>query len=119
MIRPLLAVCLAAPFLAPAAVAAAAEPLQLSKGQHVVLIGNTLAERMQYFGQFETLLHARHPQLELVVRNLGWSADEVALRPRSQAFQDHGHTLADHQADVILAFFGFNESFGGEKGLPK
>ncbi|HZN36295.1 MAG TPA: PVC-type heme-binding CxxCH protein [Pirellulaceae bacterium] len=93
--------------------------LQLAKGQHVALIGNTLAERMQYFGNFETNLHARFPELELIVRNLGWSADEVALRPRSQAFQDHGHTLFDHKADVILAFFGFNESFGGEQGLPK
>jgi glucose/arabinose dehydrogenase/lysophospholipase L1-like esterase len=105
--------------LSRAVIAADPPQLKLAKGQHVVLIGNTLAERMQYFGGFETHLHARFPELELVVRNLGWSADEVALRPRSQAFADHGHTLADHKADVILAFFGFNESFGGEKGLPK
>src|SRR6185369_14918455 len=32
---------------------------------------------------------------------------------------DHGHTLADHKADVILAFFGLNESFGGPRGLKK
>ena len=103
----------------PPAVAADAPQLKLAKGDHVVLIGNTLAERMQYFGHFETLLHSRFPELELVVRNLGWSADELTLRPRSQDFKDHGHTLADHKADVILAFFGFNESFAGEKGLPK
>ena len=101
-------------------VARGQEPrLKLAKGDHVVLIGNTLAERMQYFGHFETLLHSRFPELELVVRNLGWSADELALRPRSQDFKDHGHTLADHKADVILAFFGFNESFGGARGLAK
>src|SRR5436190_23279848 len=99
---------------------AAEEPkLKLSKGNHVVLIGNTLAERMQYFGNFETLLHSRFPELELVVRDLGWSADELMLRPRSQNFKDHGHRLEDHKADVILAFFGFNESFGGQRGLPK
>lgn len=98
----------------------AAEPrLELRKGDHVVLIGNTLAERMQYFGNFETRLHARFPTLELVVRNLGWSADELTLRPRSKDFQDHGHNLEDHKADVILAFFGFNESFAGPSGLPK
>ena len=85
----------------------------------ILLIGNTLAERMQYFGHFETLLHSRFPELKLVVRDLGWSADELVLRPRSQSFKDHGHTLDDHKADVILAFFGFNESFGGERGLPK
>jgi glucose/arabinose dehydrogenase len=98
----------------------AAEPqLKLAKGNHVVLIGNTLAERMQYFGHFETLLHSRYPDLQLVVRNLGWSADEPQLRPRSQSFKDHGHTLDDHKADCVLAFFGFNESFAGERGLPK
>ena len=99
--------------------AAAPSRLKLEKGDHVVLIGNTLAERMQYFGHWETLLHARFPELELVVRNLGWSADEVALRPRSNGFEKHGHTLADHKTDVLLAFFGFNESFGGPAGLAK
>jgi hypothetical protein len=102
-------------------VSAAAEgpPLKLAKGNKIVLIGNTLAERQQHFGNFETLLHARFPELNLVVRNLGWSADELTLRPRSASFADHGHKLTDHKPDVIFAFFGFNESFGGEKGLPK
>jgi glucose/arabinose dehydrogenase len=101
-------------------VSSAEEPkLKLAKGNKIVLIGNTLAERMQYFGNFETLLHSRYPDLELVVRNLGWSADELTLRPRSQDFKDHGHRLEDHKPDVILAFFGFNESFAGEKGLAK
>ena len=109
-----------AALLVTSAVALPAEPkLQFKKGDHVVLIGNTLAERMQYFGHLETLLHSRFPELNLVVRNLGWSADELALRPRSQSFKDHGHTLEDHKADCLLAFFGFNESFAGERGLPK
>ena len=93
--------------------------LTLEPGDHVVLIGNTLAERMQHFGYFEALLHARFPAHELVVRNLGWSADELTLRPRSKDFNDHGHTLEDHKADVILAFFGFNESFAGPLGIEK
>ncbi|MBN8628561.1 MAG: azurin, partial [Planctomycetes bacterium] len=98
----------------------AAEPkLALQKGDHVVIVGGTLAERMQYFGGFETLLHSRFPDLELVVRNLGWSADELTLRPRSKDFRDHGHTLADHRPNVLLAMFGFNESFAGPAGLPK
>jgi hypothetical protein len=99
---------------------ARAEPLlKLAKGDRVVLVGNTLAERMQQHGHFETLLHSRFPELELVVRNLGWSADEISLRPRSKDFKDHGHTLGDHQASVILAFFGFNESFAGPEGLSR
>ena len=98
---------------------AEAPRLKLAKGNRIVLIGNTLAERQQHFGGFETLLHSRFPELNLIVRNLGWSADELTLRPRSQAFNDHGHKLTDHKPDVILAFFGFNESFGGEAGLAK
>jgi len=97
--------------------ATAQQRLELEKGDRVILIGNTLAEREQYFGRFETLLHARFPEHQLAVRNLGWSADELNLRPRSQDFKDHGHTLSDHKADVILAFFGFNESFAGLEGL--
>jgi glucose/arabinose dehydrogenase len=106
-------------WIAAAAVVAQAAGLELQKGDRLVLVGNTLAERMQYFGNFETLLHARFPQHELVVRNLGWSADEVALRPRSKDFADHGHTLVDHRPTVLLAFFGFNESFAGPAGVAR
>src|SRR5277367_5810909 len=120
LIVPILSLlALAAPICAGTTQAADPPQLKREKGQHVVLIGNTLAERMQYFGNFETLLHSRFPDLELVVRDLGWSADELTLRPRSKDFQDHGNNLADHKADVVLAFFGFNESFGGPAGLAK
>src|SRR5690606_27553103 len=93
--------------------------LTLNKGDHVVIIGNTTAERMQYFGHFETLLHARFPEHELVVRNLGFSGDEVKLRPRSLNFGSPDQHLAMWEADVILAFFGFNESFRGKDGLEQ
>jgi glucose/arabinose dehydrogenase/lysophospholipase L1-like esterase len=100
--------------------ALAQEPLlTLEPGAKIVLIGNTLPERMQHFGHWETLLHARFPQHNLVVRNLGFSADTITERLRSQDFQDHGHTLIDHQPDVILAFFGFNESFAGPQGVEQ
>jgi len=102
---------------------AAAEPtpsrLDLQPHDHVVIVGNTLAERMQYFGNFETLLHARFPRHELYVRDLGWSADELTIRLRSQGFHDHGSNLADHAPDVLVAMFGFNESFAGPAGIPK
>jgi glucose/arabinose dehydrogenase len=110
---------LAAAWFCSPAPAAAETKLELRKGDKIVLIGNTLAERMQYYNHWETLLHSRFPDLDLTVRNLGWSADELTLRPRSQDFKDHGHNLTDHKPDVILAFFGFNESFGGEAGLAK
>ncbi len=74
---------------------------------------------MQYYGHFETLLHSRFPELELVVHDLGWSADELTLRPRQAHFNDHGHTLKDEKPDVLFAVFGFNESFAGPAGLPR
>src|SRR5690606_32883927 len=65
----------------------AAEPrLELKKGDHVCLIGNTLADRMQHDGWLETYLQTRFPNLELTIRNLGFSADELATRPRNQNF---------------------------------
>ncbi|MDX1948538.1 MAG: HEAT repeat domain-containing protein [Pirellulaceae bacterium] len=101
-------------------VAPAAEPqLDLKPGDRVVLVGGTLTERMQQFGHFEALLYSRFPKHDLVVRNLGWSADEINLRPRSKDFRDHGHTLADHKPNVVLAFWGANESFAGPEGIAK
>jgi glucose/arabinose dehydrogenase len=98
----------------------AAKPeLVLRKGDRIILIGNTFAERMQYYGHFEALLHARFPALELVVHDLGYSADELILRPRQAHFNDHGHTLKDEKPDVLIASFGFNESFAGRSGLAK
>ena len=94
-------------------------PLVVNPGDKIVVIGNTFAERMSFFGHYETRLHARYPEHKLVFRNLGWSADEVALRPRQDKFEDHGHRLEDHKPQVIIAAFGFNESFGGERGLAK
>lgn len=98
-------------------VSRADEPLKLQANDKIVILGNTFAERMQQYNNWETLLHSRFPKEQLVVRNLGFSADTITVRLRSQDFQDHGHTLIDHQPNVILACFGFNESFSGPKGL--
>ncbi|WP_437186044.1 PVC-type heme-binding CxxCH protein [Planctomicrobium sp. SH668] len=95
------------------------EPLKFNANDKVVVIGNTFAERMQLHNHWETLLHCRFPDKKLVLRNLGYAADTITVRLRSEDFQNHGHTLIDHQPDVILAFFGFNESFAGEAGLPE
>ncbi|MBX3442970.1 MAG: HEAT repeat domain-containing protein [Planctomyces sp.] len=113
-----LATCVLA-VLSAASAALADSPLELRQGDRIVFVGNTLAERMLYFGHLETEIHRRHPDLDLVIRNLGWSADELTLRPRSQDFKDHGHRLEDHKPSVVFAFFGFNESFGGPAGLAK
>lgn len=103
------------------AVPAAAQPprLELGTGDRVVLVGNTLAERMQLFNHFETLLMAQLPERTLTVRNLGWSADTITLEPRPLNFGTTPTHLYRLEADVILAFFGANESFGGEPGLAQ
>ncbi|HEV3144491.1 MAG TPA: PVC-type heme-binding CxxCH protein [Gemmataceae bacterium] len=140
MKRLLFAICLCL-VLAPLA---HAEDFELKKGDHICIVGNTLADRMQHFGWLETLIHARYPQHELVFRNLGYSGDEINQRLRSMDFGSPDQWLAgsapipqpkklnpnspveqnrfEHtntKADVIFAFFGYNESFAGEKGLPK
>ncbi|MGV3484032.1 MAG: PVC-type heme-binding CxxCH protein [Planctomycetaceae bacterium] len=97
----------------------AIEPLAVESGDKIVIIGNTLAERMQQGGDFEALVQSRFPGKQLVVRNLGWSADEIDLRPRSANFKDHGHSLSDHRPDIVLAMFGFNESFAGPSKLAE
>ena len=90
---------------------------------------------MQYQGWLDTLLHARFPRHDLVIRNLGFSGDEVATRLRSKNFGTPDEWLSgvgeviggykenrlkstNTRADVIFAFFGYNESYGGDAGLP-
>ena len=108
-----------------------------AKGERVVFIGNGLAERDVYYSRMETELHLRYPAQQLVVRNMGRSGDTPAFRPhparKSQWAFPGGEKfhpeLALHfgtgffptpdqwltylQADTILAFFGYNESFDG------
>ena len=130
-----------------------ADGFELHKGDHICIIGNTLAERMQHAGWLETLIHSRFPQHEIVIRNLGYSGDEVSgytdspdrnRRLRSMDFGKGDEWLAgispipqpdklnpnapvttnrfdktNTKADVIFAFFGYNESHAGEAGLEK
>jgi putative heme-binding domain-containing protein len=103
----------------PAAIApiATSLPLDLKPGDHIAFIGNTLFERSQLFGQVEALLHQRYPRHQLVVRNLSWAADEIDLAPRPANFADVEQHLRHERTDVILAAYGFNESFAGDAGL--
>jgi len=104
----------------PAIVFAANDvPLPLRKGDHVTLIGNTLPDRMQHDGWLETLIQLQHPGLELVFRNLAFPGDEVDTRPRSDSFGTPDEWLTKTETDIVFAFFGYNESFAGEAGLPK
>ncbi|MEO8480835.1 MAG: PVC-type heme-binding CxxCH protein [Acidobacteriota bacterium] len=112
-----------------------AAPFVLRPNDHICIIGNTLAERMQYDGWLDTMLHARYPNHDLVIRNLGFSGDEIATRVRSKNFgtpdewmgaspapiggyQDNRFDGINTKADVVFAMFGYNESYAGAAGLP-
>ena len=91
-------------------------PLELTAGDRVVLIGNMLLERSQYFGYLEAMLQMKGQGKRITVRHLGWPADTVDLQPRPSNFADLMQHMKHEKADVILAAFGFNESFAGPAG---
>jgi glucose/arabinose dehydrogenase/azurin len=109
-------VCLFA-VLAFASAARAEAKLSLKQDDHIALVGGTLPERFQHSGYLETYIVARNPKLNLVFRNLAVSGDEVVTRHRSENFGTPDDWLTRVGADVIFAFFGFNESFKGPEGL--
>ena len=101
---------------------------------HICIIGNTLGERMQRDGWLEAMFQARFPKHELVFRNLAFSGDEMATRLRSKNFgtpdewlsglaqpvggyEDNRLAGTNTRADVVFAFFGYNESYAGQAGL--
>ncbi len=96
-----------------------ADSPELQKGDHISLIGNALADRMQHHGWLETLMQSRFPEHHLVFRNLGFSGDELTVRLRSAGFGSPDEWLTSNKTDVVFAFFGYNESFAGQKGLDK
>lgn len=112
-------VCLKGDAPALAQPASEATKSEIRPGDRVSIIGNTLAERMQHDGWLETFLYARFPKHDLVFRNLGFAADELTVRLRSASFGSPEHWLSANKTDLVFAFFGYNESFAGEAGLPK
>jgi putative heme-binding domain-containing protein len=83
----------------------------LNADDHVAFIGNNLPDRMQHDGWLESYLQAANSEKNLVIRNLGMSGDQVSRRPRNEGFQTADEALTLAGADVIFAFFGYNESF--------
>lgn len=87
---------------------------ELEPDEHIVLVGNSLADRMQHDGWLETYMQLAHPDHRLVVRNQGFTGDRVDHRPRSNGFPTAGDYLRLSEADVIFAMFGYNESFDND-----
>jgi len=114
---------------------------ELEPGTRMVLLGNGLGAQMLDYGEFETRLHQAFPDHQLVLRNLCFEGDTPIYRPRAGrndpwAFPGAERLGAEYprhrgqgvepspddwlmlcQADVILGFFGYNESFAGPEGL--
>jgi hypothetical protein len=117
-------------------------PVKIGKGTHISLIGNNLGSRMMNYDNFETELHVRYPDDNLVIRNMCDGGDTPGFRahasrntpwafPGAEKFQtelanpsqSEGHFdtpdqwLTRLKTDVIVSFFGYNESFEGKAGL--
>ncbi|SFD72762.1 PVC-type heme-binding CxxCH protein [Spirosoma endophyticum] len=120
----------------------AADPLKVGKGAHIMLLGNNLGSRMMNYDNFETEMQVRYPDDSLYIRNMCDAGDTPGFRPRSsrfspwafpgaEKFQTEYANPSDSQGqfespdewltrlktDVIIAFFGYNESFQGKEGL--
>jgi hypothetical protein len=92
-------------------------PLKFLKGERVAFLGNSFAERMNLFGHFETLLHTRFADQELIVRNFARPAEEVGIQQRSADYTALDDPQLAFGADTYFCFFGFNESYKGPEGL--
>jgi glucose/arabinose dehydrogenase/azurin len=84
------------------------------KGDRIVILGNTFADRMRHHGYFETMLQQNYPDHQLTVRNMGWSADEVGLQPRPlnfPGFPNSEAVVSDASEEVKFK----NYKFEGER----
>ncbi len=123
---------------------AAENRIEINDGERIVIVGNGLGSRMTAFGYFETEMHLRKPQSQLVVRNMCDEGNTPSFRPHSSRsyqlgfpgaenfhepytggnlaegighFPTEEEWLSDLKPDTIIAFFGFSESFIGLLGI--
>ena len=121
-----------------------APPLEVEAEATIALVGNNLCSRMMNYGPFETKVHLRYPDKQLRIRNLCDPGNTPGFRPHAgrpspwafpgaEAFYTElarasgsvGHFetpdewLMRLQADLVIGFFGYNESFQGAEGLDR
>ncbi|MDF1656573.1 MAG: GDSL-type esterase/lipase family protein [Verrucomicrobiales bacterium] len=95
------------------------EPFAFQKQDRIAIVGNGLADRMQHDGWMEAFLQAANADKELSFRNLSLTGDRVGHYPRSKGFMPMNEYLRHVEADVIFAFFGYNESFSEAAGIEE
>ncbi len=118
------------------------EKVEIPDGAHISLIGGNLGSRMMNYGYFETEMYVRYPEKSLIIRNMCDGGDTPGFRPHAsrnlpwafpgaEKFQtefakksdSEGHFdspdqwLTNLKTDIIIAFFGFSESFDGKDNL--
>ncbi len=131
----------------PFKAAPAPERLELRPGETIALIGAGMGSRMNHHGHFETEVYLRFPEKDLTIRNMCDDGNTPAFRPHPGRNQDgqyaflgarellpaelqapsqpagHFETpdqwLSRLEADTIIAFFGFNSSFGGADEISR
>jgi uncharacterized cupredoxin-like copper-binding protein/lysophospholipase L1-like esterase len=109
--------------LAGALAAQAPAKLELKKGDSIAILGSGVADRSQYYGWLEAMLQQANAGDNLTFRNLAFSGDEVNTWHRTgdtpEDFGTRDQWLAKVKADVVFAFYGYNESFKGYEGLEE
>jgi len=118
------------------------DTIEISNGAHISLIGGNMGSRMMNYGHFETEMYVRYPEKSLIIRNMCDGGDTPGFRPHAsrnlpwafpgaEKFQSEfakksdseGHFdspdkwLTNLKTDIIIAFFGFSESFDGKENL--
>ena len=118
------------------------DTIEISNGAHISLIGGNMGSRMMNYGHFETEMYVRYPEKSLIIRNMCDGGDTPGFRPHAsrnlpwafpgaEKFQSEfakksdseGHFdspdkwLTNLKTDIIIAFFGFSESFDGQENL--
>ncbi len=105
----------------------APKPFEFKDGDRIVWLGNTLVEREQRYGYWETALLAAHADKNITLRNLGWSGDTVHGEARGRfdfnnpdlCFKQLVNLALELKPTVIFISYGTNEAFEGKEGLPK
>ena len=121
MIRQLVGILLSG-FVVNSAFAA---EFELKEGDRVVFLGNTLVEREQKYGYWETALTLQSPDRKIIFRNLGWSGDTVFGEARAgfgspaEGFKQLRELTLALKPTVIFIAYGTNESYEGKAGMEK
>jgi len=95
-----------------------AQTLDIPHNGRIAVIGNNLADRMQHQGWLESYIQAIHPKHKISFRHLGFTGDEINVRPRSNNFGSADQWLTKVQADIVFCFFGYNEALRGPEHIP-